>query len=129
MPLIDADIKLRLHAYLGGIVRELGGTALIIGGTNDHVHLLIGLPPTLALSDVVRTIKTNSSRWMHEQGKTEFEWQRGFGAFSVSSANLDAIKRYIANQEEHHQKTTFRDEFIDFLQRSETEFDEKYLWN
>ena len=93
-PIIDDEIKLRLHAYMGGIIRELGGTALVVGGVNDHVHLLIGLPPTLALSNVVRTLKTNSSRWMHEQNRNEFEWQRGFGAFSVSPTNLEAIKRY-----------------------------------
>jgi REP element-mobilizing transposase RayT len=128
LPLIENEIKPRLFAYLGGIVREIGGAALIVGGTNDHVHLLVGLPPTLALSDVVRTLKTNSSRWMHEQSSQKFEWQRGFGAFSVSSANIEGVKNYIANQEEHHKQVSFRDEFIEFLKRSNTPFDEQFLW-
>lgn len=126
--MIEGEIKPRLFAYLGGIVREVGGVAVIVGGTNDHVHLLIDLPPTLALSDVMRTVKTNSSRWMHEQGHNQFEWQRGFGAFSVSSANIEPVKSYIVNQELHHQKITFRDEFIGFLDRSRIDYEERYLW-
>jgi putative transposase len=128
LPLIDDKMKPRLHAYMGGIVREIGGVALIVGGINDHVHLLISLPPTLALSDVMRVVKTNSSRWMHEQNRPKFQWQSGFGAFSVSSANIEKVKKYIANQENHHQKQSFREEFIDFLNRSNMDFDEKFLW-
>jgi putative transposase len=128
LPLIDDEIKFRLHAYLGGIVREIGGTAIIVGGVKDHVHLLVSLPPTLALSDVLRIIKTNSSRWMHEQNRKDFQWQTGFGAFSVSFGNVEKVKNYIAKQELHHQKTSFRAEFIDFLERSKMDFDEKFLW-
>ncbi len=129
LPLIEDEIKPRLFADLGGIVREVGGKALITGGTSNHVHLLIGLPPTLALSDVVRVIKTNSSRWMHEQGFQKFEWQRGFGAFSVGSGNTETVKNYIAKQEEHHKKVDYQNEFTDFLKRSGVEFNEQYLWS
>ena len=129
LPIITDDIRPRLHAYMGGIVREVGGTALIIGGTADHVHLLVGLPPDLALSDVMRIVKTNSSRWMHELGNADFTWQRGFGAFSVSAANISLVTNYIANQEQHHQQKTFREEFIEFLQMSGIEFEDNYLWS
>lgn len=128
LPLIEYEIKPRLFAYLGGITRELGGTALIVGGTNDHVHLLIALPPTLALSEVVKKVKANSSRWMHAQNYPNFEWQRGFGAFSVSAANIEGVKNYIANQEQHHARFSFREEFVKFLDQTKIQFDEEFLW-
>ncbi|HST50589.1 MAG TPA: IS200/IS605 family transposase [Pyrinomonadaceae bacterium] len=109
MPLIDSDINPRLHAYLGGIVRELKGTALSVNGTMDHVHMLIGLPPTVALSDVVRVTKANSSRWIHEQiVDKKFGWQSGYGAFSVSQSKAQTVLAYIAHQEAHHRKISFK---------------------
>jgi putative transposase len=128
MPLIDSDIKPRLHAYLGGIVRELKGTALGVNGTMDHVHMLIGLPPTVALSDVVRVTKANSSRWIHEQvGDKKFGWQSGYGAFSVSQSKAQTVLACIAHQEEHHRKFSFKEEVAAFLKKYGIEYDEHFL--
>jgi hypothetical protein len=116
MPLIAPNCKPHLHAYVGGIVRELGGKAYVVNGTADHIHLLINLPPSSSLSDAVRVIKTNSSRWMKEQkGASKFGWQPGYAAFSVSQSNVDAVKEYIARQEEHHRSASFQEEYVAFL--------------
>jgi putative transposase len=113
-PQIDQPLKPQLLAYMGGIVREINGAALLINGTADHVHLLVRLPATVALADALRLIKTNSSRWVHEQGQThsDFTWQTGYGAFSVSQSNAAAVLRYIAKQEEHHRKVSFQQELM-----------------
>jgi putative transposase len=129
MPLISPEIKPRLHAYMGGIVRELGGKAYIVNGTNDHVHLLVNTPPSLSLSDAIRVIKTNSSRWVKGQrGAAKFGWQPGYAAFSVSQSNVKAVAAYIEGQEEHHRRISFRDEYVGFLKRHGLEFEERFLW-
>jgi REP element-mobilizing transposase RayT len=129
MPLIPSDIKPQLHAYIGGIIRGLGGKAYVVNGTNDHVHLLVSLPPLLSLSDAVRVLKANSSRWMRSEKKAgKFGWQPGYGAFSVSQSNVKAVSEYIGHQEEHHRKVSFRDEFVAFLKRHDIDFDEHFLW-
>jgi REP element-mobilizing transposase RayT len=129
MPLIPPDFKSQLHAYIGGIVRELGGKAYIINGTNDHVHLLVNLPPAVSLSDAIRVIKANSTRWMKEQKRaSKFGWQPGYAAFSVSKSNVKAVAAYIERQEEHHRKISFHDEYVGFLKRHGVEFEERYLW-
>jgi putative transposase len=128
-PFINDSLKRDLHACLGGIVRELRGTALRINGAADHVHLLVGLPASLAVADALRVIKTNSSRWMHEQKRfVKFGWQEGYGAFSVSRSNAAAVSAYIERQEEHHHRLTFREEFIAFLRKHGVEYDEENLW-
>lgn len=127
-PLITPDIAARLHPYLGGIVREIGATALTVGGVADHVHILMRIPATLAISDAMRLIKTNSSKWAHETLAPAFGWQTGYGAFSVSQSNIETVRRYIENQEQHHRHVTFQEEFIEFLKRHEIEYDEKYIW-
>jgi putative transposase len=129
-PSIDAELKPPLLSYMGGIMREMQGTALIINGTADHVHLLIALPPTLSLSESMRILKTNSSRWVHEKlcSHSAFGWQAGFGAFSVSQSNVPAVSKYIAYQEEHHRKISFQEEFLTFLKKHGIEYDERYLW-
>lgn len=127
-PIITPDIAARVHPYLGGIIREFGGTAITIGGVEDHVHILMRLPATLALADALRLIKTNSSKWAHETLHPEFSWQTGYGAFSVSESNIETVRRYIENQEEHHRRMTFQEEFIQFLRRHGIEYDEKYIW-
>ncbi len=128
-PLISASWRENLHAYLGGGVRNLDGIPEAIGGVADHVHLLLGLKATAALSDTVRDIKANSSRWVHgETGDRGFSWQEGYGAFTVSASQLDAVRSYIANQEEHHRKRTFQEEYVELLKRSWVEYDERYLW-
>jgi putative transposase len=129
-PLINEEFRHDLHAYLGGIVRNLRGAALTINGVSDHVHLLIQLPPSLSMSDAVRTIKANSTRWVHERTRNKlFAWQAGYGVFSVSRSNVDVVARYIANQEAHHRKRSFQDEYVDFLKRHDVDYDERYIWS
>jgi putative transposase len=127
---INAELKPQLFAYMGGIVREYTGTALMVNGTADHVHLLLRLPPSVSIAEAMRLLKTNSSRWVHEKwpSRSTFGWQTGYGAFSVSQSNVSAVLRYIANQEEHHRKVSFQEEFIAYLQRHEIEYDERYIW-
>ncbi len=128
--LITTELQSRLYEYVGGIVREQKGVLLEMGGIQDHVHLLAKLSPTIAISDVLRIIKANSSKWVNETFELSrpFAWQRGFGAFSVSASNTDEVSHYIRNQEQHHRKLTFREEYRLFLSRHGIEFNEKYLF-
>ncbi len=130
LPHINPIIKPRLLAYMGGIIRTLDGIAIAIDGTADHVHLLIKQPTTVAMADLMRSLKTNASRWVHETWPEEhaFAWQTGYGAFSVSQSNADAVRDYIARQEEHHQAVSFQEEFITFLRRHGIDYDERYIW-
>jgi len=130
LPSIDTEVKPHLLRYLGGIVRELDGRLLIVNGTPDHVHLLIALPPAVCVSDAMRVVKTNSSRWVHDKwaDRSRFAWQVGYGAFSVSQSNLTAVRQYIADQEEHHRKISFQEEFLAYLKKHEIEHDERYIW-
>jgi putative transposase len=128
-PLIAPGWRERLHAYLGGAMRTLGAIPEAVGGVADHVHVLLGLQATHCLADILRDTKRASSTWVHETiGDREFEWQDGYGAFSVSASLLETVKRYIARQEEHHRKKTFQQEYVELLRRSGVEFDEKHLW-
>lgn len=120
---IPPDLQSRLWAYLGGISRKLGLELQAVGGTANHVHVLFGLPPTLRLATAVQKLKANSSRWLGEQG-TVFEWQVGYGAFSVSASLLQAVKAYIQDQEDHHRKRNSKEEFALFLEKSGMEWDE-----
>jgi len=127
-PLITNQIRGDLFAYLGGIVREMKGTALTINGTNDHVHMLIRIRPVQAAADIARAVKANSSKWIHEKWNLQFAWQKGYGAFSVSESNVPAVSRYIATQEEHHKKRTFQEEYVAFLKKNNVQYDERYIW-
>jgi REP element-mobilizing transposase RayT len=128
-PLIADQWRDRLHAYLGGATRTIDGVAEAIGGTRDHVHLLIRLRATHRLADVLREIKHTSSQWLHETiGVKGFAWQEGYGAFTVSPSKTAAVSRYIARQEEHHRKRTFQEEYLEFLKESGVEYDDRYLW-
>jgi REP element-mobilizing transposase RayT len=129
LPLINAEAQPRLHSYMGGILRELKVTPLIVNGVADHVHMLVGLPPAASVSDTLRILKTNSSRWMHETYGKPFAWQSGYGAFSVSQSNLAAVREYIARQEEHHRRMNFKEEFVSLLRRHNVEFDELQVWS
>jgi REP element-mobilizing transposase RayT len=128
-PLITDDLKSQLHAYMGRIIRELKGRALIVNGTADHVHLLLSASPSLSLSDGMRVLRTNSSRWAHATGHAGFGWQSGYGAFSVSQSNVEAVLEYIAHQEEHHRKVTFQEEYVMFLRKHGISYDENNLWS
>src|SRR6186713_677345 len=106
-PMINQDIRPRLHQYMGGSVRSLGAIALEINGVADHVHLLIKMPPTLCVSKVLQALKSNTSVWAKENGLPKFGWQRRYGAFTVSASQAAAVRRYIRDQEIHHQKFDF----------------------
>ena len=128
-PIITLDYQPRLYDYIGGIIREVGGTSLGINGIEDHVHVVTKLRPDKALSDVLRVLKCNASGWMHDlfPSLAEFSWQRGYAAFTVSQSNVEDVRRYVAGQKEHHEKISFRDEFIEFLKANGIEYDERYL--
>jgi REP element-mobilizing transposase RayT len=129
-PLIRPEIEPALFPYLGGIARQFGSRCLAVNGTEDHVHLLVSLAKTIALSDLVREIKKGSSAWMREKWATpqRFRWQEGYGAFSVSRSNVPAVERYIASQKAHHRRVSFEDEYLALLTKNGVEFDERYLW-
>jgi REP element-mobilizing transposase RayT len=129
-PMIGDDIRERLYEYIGGILVENKSRLVAAGGMPDHIHLLGSISKELSISDAMRLVKTNSSKWVHETFPeySSFAWQAGYGAFSVSFSNLDSVKEYIANQAIHHRKIGFKEEFIALLKRHEIEFDERYLW-
>jgi putative transposase len=114
----------------GGIIKNEKGALIAAGGTPDHVHLLAGSHPDKAVADIVRLIKANSSKWVHENfpPQSAFAWQAGYGAFSVSRSNLDEVRRYIENQDEHHRRVSFEEEFRQFLDRHGIAYDPRYLW-
>ena len=130
-PWLDTDISTRLYEYLGGAIRSEGGTSLGINGCADHIHLLARLRQDKAVSGVLRGIKANSSGWIHRTFPVlrRFAWQTGYGAFSVSQSQLDKVQRYIANQQRHHQRVSFKEEFIALLDAHGIEYDERYLWD
>jgi putative transposase len=128
-PLITLEIRDDLFAYLGGIIREMHGTALIVNGTADHVHMLVRIRPVQAAAEIARVVKTNSSHWVKEKWKVPFAWQTGYGAFSVSESNVPAVSRYIATQEEHHKKRSFQEEYVAFLKKNKIAYDERYIWS
>jgi REP element-mobilizing transposase RayT len=126
--LLDQSWRPRLHEYLGGTVRGLGGVAEEVGGVEDHVHLLIALKSTHSLADVMRELKKASSIWVHREiNDSSFAWQEGYGAFTVSATSRDMVRKYIANQEVHHQTTSFKDELVAILEKAAVEYDPKYL--
>ncbi|MBL8811298.1 MAG: IS200/IS605 family transposase [Planctomycetaceae bacterium] len=129
-PAIIPEIRERLYEYIGGIIRAKNGHLIEIGGVADHVHILAQLSATFAVADVVRDIKANSSHWMNEltEIKKPFEWQKGYGAFTVSYSRIPNVRTYIQNQEEHHRKRSFEEEYIDFLNRHGIAFRPEYLF-
>jgi len=127
-PSIALRFRHDLFAYLGGITREMRGTALMVNGTADHVHLLVRVRPAQSAAEIVRVIKANSTKWVRAKWRSDFAWQTGYGVFSVSESNVEAVKKYIAEQEEHHKKLTFQEEFLGFLKKNHIEYDERYIW-
>jgi putative transposase len=128
-PLIKPEFRDHLFAYLGGIIREMNGTALIINGTADHVHLLVRLRPAQSAAEIARVVKANSSRWVREKHCPQFAWQTGYGVFSVSESSVDAVTKCIAGQQEHHKKRSFQEEYVAFLKKNHVNYDPKYVWD
>lgn len=129
--LIQLEWEVQLYKYITGIVQGKGQKMLAINGMPDHIHFLIGMKPDCNLSDLVREVKKASNEYIKEQRFTqyEFKWQEGFGAFSYSHSSLDTVIKYILNQKEHHQKQSFKDEYILLLQKFEVDYNEKYLFD
>ena len=127
-PWIDPMWRPELHAFIGGIVRNRKGDLLAAGGIPDHIHLLVRLAADRSISDVVRDIKSNSSGWLHGRNVLPFAWQDGYGAFTLSPSAIPGVMSYIDNQEDHHARETFRDEFLTMLTASGTPYDEVTLW-
>jgi REP element-mobilizing transposase RayT len=129
IPCISNNIQSELWRYIGGIVRELEGSALIVNGMADHAHILLQLPSSLSIADAMRVAKTNSSRWVREKWPgARFSWQTGYGAFSVSRSNVPDVMEYIRKQDEHHKRISFQDEFLALLKKHGVTYDEKYIW-
>jgi REP element-mobilizing transposase RayT len=128
--LITEEIRDKLEKYICGIISQKKSKPLAIYCNPDHTHILIGLHPTISISDIARDIKANSSKWINESNfiSGKFNWQEGFGAFSYSKSQIDGVIKYILNQPIHHKRSSFKDEYIDFLKRFNIEFDEKYLF-
>lgn len=128
IPSIDPGWQERLHEYLGGTLIGLGGFPEGIGGVADHVHLLFGLKATHCFADVVRELKKAATIWVHQEiGLKAFAWQDGYAAFTVGAPARGEVRKYIANQENHHRTKTFREELIEMLERAGVEYDPKYL--
>ncbi|MDP1879471.1 MAG: IS200/IS605 family transposase [Parachlamydiaceae bacterium] len=129
-PLILPDFKKALYEYMAGIFRSLKCYCLLIGGVEDHIHVCVEIPPSLNISDVMKTVKVSTTKWIKQNyvNCNDFEWQQGYGAFSVSTSNKNVLLEYIKNQEQHHKKVDFREEFLILLQKHGVKFEEKYLW-
>jgi putative transposase len=129
--MICPEWKESLHKYITGIVRNHGQKMIAINSMPDHLHLFFGLRPTQSLSDLMKVVKGDSSEWINEQkfNGSKFRWQDGYGAFSYSRSQLKAVALYIENQEHHHRKKTFREEYKEILDRFEVQYDERYIFN
>ena len=130
-PLIDDTIRTPLHRYMAGILKQLDCPAKEINSVDDHVHALFDLCRTRSISDVVKDLKTASSKWIKTQSDAHkgFAWQTGYGAFAVSYSNISGVRAYILNQREHHRAKSFEEEFRQFLERHGIPFDERYVWD
>ena len=130
-PIISDRYRDRLHAYIGGIIRNEGAKLLSIGSMSDHVHLAMKIRSNQAIAELVRKIKANSSKWINENQfcKTKFSWQNGYGGFSVSASQINKVSSYIENQADHHKRKTFKEELIEILDKHGLDYDPKYLWD
>jgi REP element-mobilizing transposase RayT len=129
--LIGRDWKDDLHKYMAGIIKAKEQKPIIVNGMPDHVHVFVGLRPSMAISDLVRDIKNNSSNFINEGKlvKGKFSWQEGYGAFSYAHSQIENVYNYILNQEEHHKKKSFKEEYLDFLKKFDVDYNEKYLFD
>ncbi len=129
--LIDKEIQNELYAYIGGICKNLECHPIIVGGHKDHVHILCLLSRKIALMKLLEETKAHSSKWMKTKGKryANFYWQNGYGAFSINPTEIEVVRNYIINQDEHHTKKTFQEEYRMFLKKYDVEYDERYVWD
>lgn len=130
-PWITAEWNHRPFGFIGGVLRHHGAKLIEAGGMSDHIHLYTSLPSTISIAKLVNSVKSNSSRWVHEtfQNRLAFAWQKGYGAFSVSKSAEYQVVSYIQNQEAHHRTKTFKDEFVALLEKHAVEYDKLYLWD
>ena len=128
---IDKSWSNRLYGVIGNLINESNCKTIIINGVEDHVHCFIGLRPVVSVSELLKTVKAKSSKYINDHSLTSsrFEWQEGYGVFSYSQSQVDSVYNYIKNQEEHHKKQTFRDEYIGFLKQFKIEYDEQYIFH
>jgi REP element-mobilizing transposase RayT len=128
---LDRTIRPRMHAYIATVCRDLNAEALRVGGVADHLHVVTTLPRTISHAAIVETMKKTSSKWIKglDPQYRQFYWQRGYGAFSVSPSQLNAVLEYVESQEEHHRTRSFQEEYRDFLRNYGVEFDERYVWD
>ena len=126
----DKKWKDELYKYISGIITNKGHKSIIVNVVSDHIHIFVGLKPSMAISDLVRDIKNNSSNFINDKKfvESKFSWQEGYGAFSYAHSQIEQVYNYILNQEKHHQKQTFKDEYHEFLQKFQIEYNEKYLF-
>jgi putative transposase len=129
--LIDNHWKDELYGYIAGIIKGKNQKSIIVNGMPDHIHIFIGLQPSIAISDLVRDIKSNSSNFINNKKfiSGRFSWQEGYGVFSYSHSQIEKVFNYIKNQENHHRKKTFKEEYIEFLNKYNIEFNQKYLFD
>ena len=130
-PILADEIRDELHAYIGGILTNLKGKLLRAGSVADHIHLLVASPRTCSISELVQDLKTSTSKWLKHKDLryTNFHWQGGYGAFSISPSHRAALEKYIDNQAEHHRKHSFEDEFRRLLKKYGIDYDERYVWD
>ena len=128
--IINSQWKNTLYKYITGTIHNNNHKLLAINGTSDHIHILIGLRPSQSISDLMKDVKQSSSKWINENklAKGHFEWQEGYGAFSHSKSQINKVIDYIDNQESHHKKLTFKEEYLDFLKKFEVDYDEKFIF-
>jgi REP element-mobilizing transposase RayT len=127
----DGDLRPRLYGYMAGVLQNVDCAPILINGVEDHVHILCNLSRSMTVGGLVEEAKKNTSRWMKDQGPghREFYWQAGYGAFSVSQSNVEAVREYIAMQQEHHRKVSFQDELRALCRKHGVEIDERYVWD
>ena len=127
---LDKSWWSQLFGVIGNLINETGCKTIIVNGVEDHVHCFLGLKPVVSVSELMKTVKAKSSKYINDHNLTSerFEWQEGYGVFSYSHSHVDRVYKYIENQEEHHKKQTFHDEYIDFLVKAQIEHDEQYIF-
>jgi putative transposase len=129
--LLQKPWREEVFQYIAGVIKGKNQKSIIVNGVADHVHLFVGIKPSISVSDLIRDIKNNSSKFINERGflNQQFSWQEGYGAFSYGHSQIDAVYQYILNQEEHHRKKTFQEEYLDFLKHFSIEYNERFLFD